>query len=105
MVPYQGSGTIILTVVAQRPPCWTVDSVDPSLSGVTQQTMLLYNAGRVVGDCCSTMLKLSSAYSHQEKKKKEKKKKKKQKKFKPGDPRSFHFLIQRAAVAIQREIQ
>ena len=58
-VPYLGSGTIILTVVAPRPPFWTVDSVDPSLSGVTQQTTLEYSARRVVGDCCSTMLKLS----------------------------------------------
>ena len=45
--------------MAQRPPFWTVDSVDPSPSGVTQQTMLQYSAGRVVGDCCSTMFKLS----------------------------------------------
>ena len=62
--------------MAQRPPCWTVDSVDPSLSGVTQQTMLLYNAGRVVGDRCSIMLKLSSDI-HIRKKRKRKKKKKK----------------------------
>ena len=87
--------------MAQRPPCWTVDSVDPSLSGVTQQTMLQYSAGRVVGDRCSTMLKLLFTSG----KKKKKKQKKKRKKFEPGDPRSFHFLIQRAAVAIQQEIR